>query len=60
MENNKSRNASYWSVSKPLQMEVRNTKLLPLVLCGCEMCSLTFRQEHTLQMFKNKVVPVLN
>jgi hypothetical protein len=39
-------------------MKVRIYKIiiLPVVLYGCETCSLTVREEHKLRMFPNRVL----
>jgi hypothetical protein len=36
-------------------MRICNSLILPLVLYGCETCSLTLREIHTLWVFENKV-----
>jgi hypothetical protein len=57
-------NACYHSVqnllssrllSKDLKIRVYKTTILPAVLCGCETCSLTLREEHRLRMFEDRV-----
>jgi len=30
--------------------------ILPVVLCECETCSLTLREEHGLRVFENRVL----
>jgi hypothetical protein len=30
--------------------------ILPPVMYGCETCSLTVKEEHTLEMFENRVL----
>jgi hypothetical protein len=32
------------------------TIILPVVLYGCETCSLTLRKEHRLRVFENRVL----
>jgi hypothetical protein len=58
-------NASYDSVqsllsSRPLSRNVKvkiyKTKILPVVLYGCETWSLTLREEHSLRVFENRVL----
>jgi hypothetical protein len=59
-------NAScYLSVQSPLSSLLlsRNVKvkiykaiILPVVLYGCETCSLTLREEHRLRVFENRVL----
>ena len=61
----KSGNACYQSVqnllsssllSKNIKIKIYRTIMLPVVLCGCETCSLTLREERRLRMFENMVV----
>jgi hypothetical protein len=55
---------SYRPVKKWPERKIDTTKyirifkviILPFVLCGCEMWSLTLMEEHKLQVFKNKVL----
>jgi hypothetical protein len=58
-------NACYHSVqsllssrllSKNLKIRICKTIILPVVLYGCETCSLTFREEHRLRVFENRVL----
>jgi hypothetical protein len=58
-------NACYHSVqsllssrllSRNLKVKIYKTIILPVVLCGCEMWSLTLREEHRLWMFENRVL----
>ena len=37
-------------------MKIYRTIILPVVLYGCETWSLTFREEHRLQVFENRVL----
>jgi hypothetical protein len=30
--------------------------ILSVILCGCETCSLTLREEHRLRVFENRVL----
>jgi hypothetical protein len=58
-------NACYHSVqsllssrllSKNLKLRVYKTIILPVVLYGCEIWSLTLREEHRLRVFENRVL----
>ena len=58
-------NACYHSVQKllsssllpkNLKIKIYRTIILPVVLCGCENWSLTFREEHRLRVFENRVL----
>jgi hypothetical protein len=35
---------------------LNKTIILPVVLYGCETCSLTLREEHRLKVFENRVL----
>jgi len=37
-------------------MKIYRNVILPVVLYGCEMWSLTLREEHRLRVFKNRVL----
>jgi hypothetical protein len=61
----KSWNACYHSVqnllsssllSKNLKINIYRTVILPFVLYGCEIWSLTLREEHMLRVFENRVL----
>jgi len=61
----KSGNACYYSVqnllssrllSKNLEIKIYRTIILPVVLYGCEIWSLTLREESRLRAFENKVL----
>ena len=61
----KSRNACYHSVqnllsssllSKNLKIKIYRTKILPVVLYGCETWSLRLREERRLRVFENRVL----
>jgi hypothetical protein len=41
---------------KNLKTKIYKTGILPVVLYGCETWSLTFRDEHGLRVFENRVV----
>ena len=64
----KSGNACYYLVqnllyssllSKNLKIKIHRTIILPVVLYGCETCSLTFRVERKLRVFENRVLRIL-
>ena len=42
-------------LSKNLKIKIDRTKILPVVLCGCETWSLTLREERRLRAFENRV-----
>jgi hypothetical protein len=37
-------------------MKISRTIILPVVLYGCEIWSLTLREEHRLRVFENRVI----
>jgi len=41
--------------SKNLKIKIYRSIILPVVLYGCETCSLTLRGEHRLREFENRV-----
>jgi hypothetical protein len=43
-------------LSKNLKIKTYRTKILPVVLHGCETWSLTLREERKLRVFENKVL----
>jgi hypothetical protein len=43
-------------ISKNLKFRKYKTVILPVVLYGCESWSLTFREEHRLRVFENRVL----
>jgi hypothetical protein len=47
---------SYYLLSKNVKVEIYKTIILPVVLYGFETRSLTFREEHRLRMFENRVL----
>jgi hypothetical protein len=58
-------NACYYSVqnllssrllSKNLKIKIYRNIILPVVLYGCESCSLTVREERRLRVFENRVL----
>src|SRR5215469_6377263 len=61
----KMENACYYSVqnllsssflSKNLKIKIYRTIILPVILYGCETCSLTLRKERRLRAFENRVL----
>jgi hypothetical protein len=42
--------------SKIVKIRIYKTIILPVVLYGCETCSLTLREEHRLRVFENRVL----
>jgi hypothetical protein len=44
------------SAVKNVKIRIYQTIILPLVLYGCEAWSLTFRDEHRLPVFENRVL----
>jgi hypothetical protein len=43
-------------LSRNVKVKIYKTIILPVVLCGCETCSLTLREEHRLRVFENRVL----
>jgi hypothetical protein len=43
-------------LSKNVEISIYKTIILPVVLYGCEMWSLTLREEHRLSVFENRVL----
>jgi hypothetical protein len=43
-------------LSKITKIKIDRTKVLPVVLYGCETWSLTLREEHRLRVFENSVL----
>jgi hypothetical protein len=43
-------------LSKNLKIRIYNTIISPVVLFGCEIWSLTLREEHRLRVFENRVL----
>ena len=43
-------------LSKNLKIKIYRTIILPVVLYGCEIWSLTLREEHRLRVFENRVL----
>jgi hypothetical protein len=44
------------SISRNTKVKIYKTIILPVVLYGCESWSLTFREEHRLKVFENRVL----
>jgi hypothetical protein len=42
-------------LSKNVKVRIYKTTILPVVLYGCEILSLTLREEHKLRVFENRV-----
>jgi len=42
-------------LSKNLKIKIYKTVILPVVMCGCETCLLTPREERRLRVFDNRV-----
>jgi hypothetical protein len=45
-------------LSKNIKIDMFRTIILPVVLCGCEMWSLTLTEEHTQRVAENRVLRV--
>jgi hypothetical protein len=43
-------------LSKNTKIKIYRTTILPVVLYGCEIWSLTLREEHGLRVFENRVL----
>jgi hypothetical protein len=43
-------------LSKNLKITISRTRILPVVLCGCETWSLTLREEYRLRVFENSML----
>jgi len=41
---------------KNIKIKIQRTIILPVVLYGCETCSLTLREERRLRIFENRVL----
>jgi hypothetical protein len=48
--------ASSRQLRNAVKIKVHETKILPVVLYGCEMWSLKLREEHSLSVFENRVL----
>jgi hypothetical protein len=45
-------------ISKNLKIKIYKIVILSVVLCGCGTWSLTFREEHRLRVFENRVLRI--
>jgi hypothetical protein len=43
-------------LSKNLKLRIYKTIILPVVLYGCETWSLTFREDHGMRVFENRIL----
>jgi len=43
-------------LSKNIKNKIHRTLILPDVMCGCETCSLTLREERSLRVFEERVL----
>jgi len=46
-------------ISKNRKIKIYRTVILPVVLYGCETCSLTVREKHRLLVFENRVLRII-
>ena len=46
----------YFPVNKNLKIKIYRTIILPVVLYGCETWALTWREEHRMRVFENRVL----
>jgi hypothetical protein len=46
------------SYQKNLKIKIYKTVFLPVLLYGCEVWSLTLREEHRLRVFENRVLRI--
>jgi hypothetical protein len=47
---------SFRLLSKNLKIRIYRSIILPMVLYGCEACSPTLREEHSLRVFENRML----
>jgi hypothetical protein len=52
-------NLSFFLLSKNVKIIIHKTKILPVVLYGCEIWSLTLREEHRLRVFENRALRII-
>jgi hypothetical protein len=45
-------------ISKNLNIKIYKTVILPVVLYGCKIWSLTLREEHRLSVFENRMLRI--
>jgi hypothetical protein len=43
-------------LSKNVQIRIYKNIIFPVVLCGCEIWSLTLKEEHRVKVFENRVL----
>jgi hypothetical protein len=43
-------------LSKNVEIKIYRAIILPVVVCECEACSLTLREDHRLRVFENRVL----
>jgi hypothetical protein len=43
-------------LSKNIKIKIYRTKMLPVILYGCETCSLALREERRLRVFENRML----
>jgi hypothetical protein len=43
-------------LSKNVKTEICKTIILPVILYGCKICSLTLREEHRVKVFQNRAL----
>jgi hypothetical protein len=46
-------------LSKKVKIEIHKIIILPVFLYGCEICSLTLREEHTLRVIENRMLKLI-
>jgi hypothetical protein len=46
-------------LSKNVKIKIYRTIILPVVLYGCETCSLTLREERRLRVLENRVLRII-
>ena len=47
---------SYTLPTKNIDIKIFRIIILPVLLCGCETWSLTFREEHRVRVFENRML----
>ena len=50
-----SRNSVFQFAIQNIKLKIHRLVVFPVVSCGCETWSLTFRKEHRLRVFQNSV-----
>jgi hypothetical protein len=46
-------------LSKNLKVKIYQTVILTVILCGCEILSLTLREEYRLKVFENRMLRMI-